>query len=122
VGGHAAERLLSTGHGVRVLARPTNVPHRLAERGAEIVIGDLRDPAARADACRGCDAVIHAAALVTEVAVADADYVRVNVEASEALAREAARARSSLRLRRVDVGPPPEHGQAARRRDRDRPA
>jgi nucleoside-diphosphate-sugar epimerase len=92
VGGHVAEQLLATGHGVRLLARPTNVPRRFAERGAEIVVGDLRDAAARADACRGCDGVVHAAALVTEVAVPDADYVRVNVEASEALTRDAARA------------------------------
>jgi nucleoside-diphosphate-sugar epimerase len=37
----------------------------------------------------GCEVVFHAAALVTEVAATEADYVRVNVEGSEGLARTA---------------------------------
>jgi len=92
LGSHVVERLLDTGHEVRALARRENVPHWLAKRGAEVFAGDVTDAASRAHACRGCDAVVHAAALVTEVAVPDAEYMRVNAAGSAALARDAARA------------------------------
>jgi len=92
LGSHVAERLLGAGHAVRALVRPTNVPRWLEARGVELCVGDLTDPGSRETACRGCDAVVHAAALVTEVAVGDEAYCEVNVRASEELARAAARA------------------------------
>ena len=92
LGSHVVERLRHDGHAVRALVRAANAPRELAELGAEIRIGDVTDAASRTDACRGCDAVVHAAGLVTEVAVSDAEYTRVNVEGSAALARAAAAA------------------------------
>ena len=92
LGAHVAERLLERGHSVQALVRRENVPRWLADRGASLVIGDLTDAESRRAACRGCDVVVHAAGLVTEVAVPDAEYFRVNVEGSDALARAAAAA------------------------------
>jgi nucleoside-diphosphate-sugar epimerase len=92
LGSHVAERLLDAGHSVRALVRPTNVPRWLEARGVELCVGDLTDPRSREAACRGRDAVVHAAALVTEVAVGDEAYFEVNAQASEELARAAARA------------------------------
>ncbi|HSD10269.1 MAG TPA: NAD-dependent epimerase/dehydratase family protein [Candidatus Binatia bacterium] len=92
LGSHLVEGLLGEGFAVRALARPTNVPRWLADRGAELVVGDVTLPEMQAAACQGCEAVVHAASLVTEVAVPDSEYFRVNAEASETLARSAARA------------------------------
>jgi len=92
LGSHLVEGLLGDGCAVRALARPTNVPRWLADRGAELVVGDVTRPEMQAAACQGCQVVVHAASLVTEVAVPDSEYFRVNAEASEALARSAARA------------------------------
>jgi nucleoside-diphosphate-sugar epimerase len=90
LGSHVVEELLAEGARVRALVRPTNVPSWLAGRGAELVVGDVTLPEVQAAACRGCEVVIHAASLVTEVAVPDSEYFRVNAAASEALARAAA--------------------------------
>lgn len=91
LGSHVAERLVAAGHSVRGLVRPTNVPSWLAARGVELCVGDVADRGARERACRGCDVVVHAAALVTQVAVADGAYAEVNARGSEELARTAAR-------------------------------
>ncbi len=91
LGSHVLEGLLGEGAAVRALARATNVPRWLTERGAEIVVGDVTRSEVQAAACEGCDVVVHAASLVTEVAVPDSEYFRVNAEASEELARMAAR-------------------------------
>jgi nucleoside-diphosphate-sugar epimerase len=93
LGSRLAERLLEAGHSVRALVRPANVPHWLARRGAELCRGDLTDAAARAAVCRGCEIVVHAASLVTEVAVPDGAYFEVNARGTEELARAALRAK-----------------------------
>ena len=57
-------RLRARGIGVRAMARKTSNPTRLdALRacGAELVWGDLKDPASLSEACRGADAVISTA-------------------------------------------------------------
>ncbi len=92
LGSHVVDRLLAEGDSVRALVRPTNVPDDLAARGVEVVVGDVTDASSRREACRGCEAVIHAASLVTEVAVPDDEYRRVNVDGTAALARDAAAA------------------------------
>lgn len=92
LGSHVAERLTDGGHEVRAFARPTNVPRWFEARGVEVVLGDVTVEADLAAACAGRDVVVHAASLVTEVAVADREYRRVNAEGSEALARAAAAA------------------------------
>jgi nucleoside-diphosphate-sugar epimerase len=59
--------------------------------GMRFVEGDIRDPAARADALRDAEAVVHLAAIVGDPACArDPELARaVNVDASMALAAEA---------------------------------
>jgi nucleoside-diphosphate-sugar epimerase len=91
LGSHVVQGLLGEGAAVRALARSANVPRWLAACGAELVVGDMTRSEVQAAACEGCDIVVHAASLVTEVAVPDSEYFRVNAEASEALARTAAR-------------------------------
>src|SRR5437762_2296451 len=90
LGSHVVERLLAEGDHVRALARAQNVPQWLEESGAGLAVGDVTDPAFQASLTREVDVVVHAASLVTEVAVADAEYFRVNTEASASLARQAA--------------------------------
>ena len=90
LGSHLVERLLAAGDRVRALARAQNVPLWLEGSGAELVVGDVTDPALQASLTRDVDVVVHVASLVTEVAVTDAEYFRVNTEASASLARQAA--------------------------------
>lgn len=93
LGSHVVERLRADGHDVRALVRASNVPPALAALGAEVLVGDVTDPASCAAACRDRDAVVHAAGLVTEVALPDEEYLRVNAGGSAELARAAAAAR-----------------------------
>ncbi len=53
--------LVERGYRVRALARRTSDWRFLAERGVEIVWGDVQDPASVREAVAGCMAVIHAA-------------------------------------------------------------
>ena len=77
IGGKLAERLLTEGRAVRVLARrPLPDLERL---GAEIVRGDLHDPAALRAGCEGAGTVFHVAGRVG-VWGPEADFFRVNVE------------------------------------------
>ena len=56
-----AERLLTQGKAVRAMTRtPSSVEH-LRQHGAEVVLGDLRDPASLARACQGAEQVLAAA-------------------------------------------------------------
>lgn len=61
LGSEVAFRLRRAGHPVRALARATANPERLEslrQAGAEIVLGDLKEPATLRDACRGIRAII----------------------------------------------------------------
>jgi uncharacterized protein YbjT (DUF2867 family) len=61
VGGEVCRRLAATGMAVRALVRGTSDPAKveaLRALGAEVVTGDLRDPASLAETCRGASAVI----------------------------------------------------------------
>lgn len=62
LGSRLARALRAEGHAVRVLIR--RPAPEWAAQGIETMVGDLRDAAAVADACRDRDAVFHAAALV----------------------------------------------------------
>ena len=83
VGRAVAERLLGRGHRVRCYSRSAYPD--LAARGAEVVRGDLTDARATAAACAGCDAVVHAAALVPGLPEAAHRYQAVNVGGTEAV-------------------------------------
>ncbi len=67
IGGRLAERLVAEeGVQVRGLARNIDRGRWLAERGVELVAGDITDPVAVEKAIRGCHLVFHAAAWVGE--------------------------------------------------------
>lgn len=69
VGAHSALALLEAGHELRLLVRDAAFAKRyFAERGHElndVVVGDMCDAAAIRQAMQGCDAVLHAAAVVS---------------------------------------------------------
>ncbi len=92
VGSAVALRLAAAGHALRLLVRGGANRANLAGLDAEIVTGDLDDPASLAAAVRGCDAVFHVAAdYRLWVPQPDAMY-RTNVEGSATLVRAAAEA------------------------------
>ena len=62
IGNAVARRLASAGHAVVGLARSEASAARLAGQGLAVVRGDLADADGIADAARGVDAVVHAAA------------------------------------------------------------
>ena len=84
VGSHVAEEAIRRGGTVRALARPNSDTTHLRSLGAEIVPGDLTDPAILATAANGVDYVIHCAAKVGDWGPVD-DYRAVNVEGLRAL-------------------------------------
>jgi dihydroflavonol-4-reductase len=72
IGWHTAARLRAAGHRVRALVRDRAKGSRLLGplgiEDADLVIGDMTDPAAVAQALDGCSAALHAAAAVSVTA------------------------------------------------------
>ena len=97
IGALASGELLESGHDVVVLDSLLHgqdpVAASLRERGARVVVGDVRDPGARRAALRGADALVHLAAIVGDPACScEPELSRVvNVEATRALVDDAAR-------------------------------
>ncbi|HEX7972894.1 MAG TPA: SDR family oxidoreductase [Anaerolineales bacterium] len=58
LGSAVTHMLLAQGKPVRILARPQSNYKPLQSAGAEVVLGDLKDPASLDAACRGVDTVI----------------------------------------------------------------
>jgi NADH dehydrogenase len=58
LGGDIARRLLAEGRRVRGLVRGVDRGEALRRAGAELAVGDLKDPASLRDACRGVETVI----------------------------------------------------------------
>ncbi|HEY3766017.1 MAG TPA: NAD-dependent epimerase/dehydratase family protein [Gaiellales bacterium] len=63
VGGGIARRLLADGRELRALSRNPQSASGLSALGAEVVAGDVLDPASVERAARGCDVVYHAAGM-----------------------------------------------------------
>ncbi len=90
VGAHVAAALVADGAGPRALVRDPSAAARRPELAhAELVRGDLDEPASLAGACRGCTAVVHAAALTDGD---PASVERTNAAGTRALLDEARRA------------------------------
>jgi len=95
LGSELVDELLDAGHDVRVLDvllhGDNGLARRLDARGAELLRGDVRDPAARRRALAGVQAVVHLAAIVGDPAcgrdpgLSDA----VNVDGTRALVLDA---------------------------------
>ncbi|MER6162619.1 NAD-dependent epimerase/dehydratase family protein [Streptomyces sp. NPDC001868] len=81
LGAEICRRLVARGHRVRSLQRGHRAP---PPDGAEAVWGDIRDAGAVADAVRGCDAVVHTAALA-DVWGPRRDFASVNVVGTAAV-------------------------------------
>jgi len=62
VGSAVARALLGRGHSLRLLVRPGGDRRNIADLPAELVEGDLRDPASLTHAVMGCKYVVHVAA------------------------------------------------------------
>lgn len=98
VGALVVQELLESGREVRVLDvllhGQEDVARHLGEKGAEVVIGDVRDPEARGRALAGVDELVHLAAIVGDPACARDPELsnEVNVEASRALLADARKA------------------------------
>ena len=63
IGSEVVRRLLARGDNVVALVRNPSRSHDLAEAGAELVKGDLESEVLIGDYIKGCDAVIHCAAI-----------------------------------------------------------
>ncbi|SEF69081.1 dihydroflavonol-4-reductase [Bryocella elongata] len=86
VGSHVAHRAALQGASLRLLARPTSKIDHLPQ-SAELVIGDLRNPAAFASALQGCDALVHVAADYRLWVPKPDEMYKANVEGTRELLR-----------------------------------
>lgn len=95
VGAEVATTLLENGGEVRILDNllhgQEELANRLVERGAELIVGDVRDDEKRRAAVAGVDAIVHLAAIVGDPACArDPELAaEVNVEATRKLVEDA---------------------------------
>jgi len=86
VGSHVARLAAEQGAELRLLTRKTsNLAH--LPKNAELVNGDLREPAGFASALRGCDALLHIAADYRLWVPDPADMYKANVEGTRELLR-----------------------------------
>jgi dihydroflavonol-4-reductase len=86
VGAHVARLAAERGAGLRVLTRATSKVGNLPG-GADVVLGDLREPAKFASALQGCDALIHVAADYRLWVPDPAAMYKANVEGTRELLR-----------------------------------
>jgi dihydroflavonol-4-reductase len=92
VGSAVARALAARGHGLRLLVRPASDRRNIAGLQAEVVTGDLTDPASLRRAAAGCRFVVHVAADY-RFWVPDPDaMLRANVDGALAMVRAGAEA------------------------------
>jgi dihydroflavonol-4-reductase len=97
LGSHLARALAENGADLRLLVRPNSNPKNIADLKADLVTGDLRDPASLEKGIVGCDSVFHVAADYRLWVRDPEEMFRSNVEGTCAIL-EAAR---KSRVRRV---------------------
>jgi nucleoside-diphosphate-sugar epimerase len=95
VGSHIVEALLDAGHEVKLLVRrPEQVAKTFAERGVtiapeDVVTGDVLDKDSVVSALEGCDAVVHAAAVMSLDPRRADEILHTNVNATTLVLNEA---------------------------------
>ena len=85
LGSSLARRLLSQGARVRVLARSPEKARPLADRGAQVLTGDITDRDAVRAAVDGAEVVYHLAGRLLAPGVPAQEYVRTHVEGTRLL-------------------------------------
>ena len=85
VGSHVARALAEQGADLRLLVRPGSNPKNIADLKADLVTGDLRNPAFLEKAVSGCDALFHVAADYRLWVRDPNEMYRVNVEGTRAI-------------------------------------
>lgn len=93
VGGEICRRLLAAGKPVRAMVRTSSDPARvdaLRQAGAEVVVGDLKDPASIRAACQGAERIVSTASTAISrqpddsIDATDRDGQRRLIDAAEA--------------------------------------
>jgi len=92
VGSAVARALAARGHELRLLTRASSDRSNLAGLNAEVVVGDLTDPASLDRAAAGCRYVVHVAADYRIWVPDPNDMLRANVDGAVAMVRAAANA------------------------------
>jgi dihydroflavonol-4-reductase len=85
VGSAVARALLARGHSLRLLVRPGSDQRNIRDLPAELVEGDLRDPASLLAAVEGCAYVVHVAADYRLWVPQPAPMMQANVDGTRAL-------------------------------------
>ncbi len=85
LGSHVARALTEQGANLRLLVRPNNNTKNVADLKAEIVTGDLRDPASLDKGTAGCDVIFHVAADYRLWVRDPNEMYRSNVEGTRAI-------------------------------------
>jgi nucleoside-diphosphate-sugar epimerase len=91
IGRNLVEALVARGDTVQALARSAASASAVRSRGATVVDGDILDETAMYDGMRGCDVVVHSAALLGGTRD-ESVWFRTNVGGTDAVLRAAARA------------------------------
>jgi dihydroflavonol-4-reductase len=89
IGGHVARELNNAGAKLRVLTRKTSCLDNLESLGAEVVVGDLREPNSFCKAIQGCDALVHVAASYRYWKTSHDQMQLINVDATRCLLKYA---------------------------------
>ncbi len=93
IGTALSRRLLSAGHGVRILALRNTAAEianveELVQRGAQFIEGSVDDEACRREALAGVNVVHHIAAVMREADIPDSAFWKINVDATKNLVAE----------------------------------
>jgi nucleoside-diphosphate-sugar epimerase len=99
IGGNLAQHLIQRGERLRLLLMPNDPQAERLQRfagAAEVVTGDLTDPASLQRAVQGVDAVIHLAS-IGHAAANEAAFFQTDVQGAYHLLQAAAHARPSIR-------------------------
>jgi len=85
VGSHVARALANQGADLRLLVRASSSTKNIQDLRADLVTGDLREPAALENALAGCDALFHVAADYRLWVRDPEEMYRANVEGTRAI-------------------------------------